>query len=82
MQSRRHEKSAGAAHSSHRVRIIRKEIPMDQAGLISVNDIKLSNDLHSATVYVSILGTEPQQKRGMTLLREHRGRLQTSPPQK
>lgn len=41
--------------------ILRRELPVDSCGLVSVNDVIVSNDLKSATVFISILGT-PQQK--------------------
>jgi len=56
---------------------IRSELPVDQAGLITVNDVDLSPDLRHATLYVSILGTPEQQQAGLALLRQHRGRLQS-----
>ena len=56
--------------------VIRREFPVSLAGLISVNDIGVSGDLHSATVFVSILGNAEQQKRGFHLLVQHRKRIQ------
>jgi len=55
---------------------IRREIPINQAGLVSVNDIEMGGDLKSATVFVSILGNPDQQKRGLEMLSEHRVRIQ------
>lgn len=57
--------------------VIREELPMEQAGLVSVNDVQVSPDLKSASVYVSILGDPDQQRRGLTLLNEQRSRIQT-----
>jgi ribosome-binding factor A len=56
--------------------IIHREFPVGQAGLISVNDVDVTGDLKSATVFLSILGTADQQKRGLALIAEHRGRIQ------
>ncbi|MBI3848688.1 MAG: 30S ribosome-binding factor RbfA [Verrucomicrobia bacterium] len=56
--------------------VIRREFPVSAAGLISVNDVGVSGDLHSATVFVSILGNAEQQKRGFGLLVKHRKRIQ------
>jgi ribosome-binding factor A len=56
--------------------VIRREIPVSQAGLVSVNDVECSGDLKSATVFISILGNADQQKRGLELLTEHRVRIQ------
>jgi ribosome-binding factor A len=57
--------------------VIRREIPVGEAGLISVNDVEVSGDLHSATVFTSILGNEDQQKRGFAMLARHRKRIQS-----
>jgi len=56
---------------------IRREFPVDDAGLITVTDVDLAGDLKSAVVYVSILGNPGQQKRSLQLLNEHRIRLQS-----
>ena len=56
--------------------VIRREIPVSEAGLVSVNDVDPAGDLKSATVFISILGNADQQKRGLALLTEHRPRIQ------
>jgi len=56
--------------------VIRREFPVSEAGLVSVNDVDVAGDLHSALVFVSILGTAEQQKRGFSLLVRHRKRIQ------
>jgi ribosome-binding factor A len=55
---------------------IRREFEVSEAGLITVNDVDVAGDLHSAVVFVSILGSSDQQKRGFTLLVRHRKRIQ------
>jgi ribosome-binding factor A len=55
---------------------IRREFHVNEAGLITVNDVDVAGDLKSATVYISILGNPDQQKRGFQLLTEHRIRIQ------
>src|SRR5438045_7263491 len=55
---------------------IRREFQVSDAGLITVNDVDVSGDLHSAMVFISILGTPEQQKRGFSLLVRHRRRIQ------
>jgi ribosome-binding factor A len=55
---------------------IRRDIPISQAGLVSVNDVEMGGDLKSATVFISILGNPDQQKRGLEMLTEHRARIQ------
>jgi ribosome-binding factor A len=56
--------------------VIRRELPVGDAGLITVNDVDVSGDLHSAAVYVSILGKPDQQKAGWHLLQKQRKRIQ------
>jgi ribosome-binding factor A len=55
---------------------VRREFLVSEAGLITVNDVDLTGDLKSATVFVSILGSADQQKRGIQMLNEHRIRIQ------
>ncbi len=57
--------------------IIRREIPVADAGLINVNDVQVSSDLHSASVFLGILGTEEQKKRGLNKLNHERKRIQS-----
>ena len=56
--------------------ILRRELPISQAGVVSVNDVLLAPDLHSATVFVSLLGSADQKKRAAALLESERKRLQ------
>ena len=56
---------------------LRRELPVGEAGLVSVNDVTVSGDLQSAVVYVSILGNASQQKLGWELLLRQRKRIQT-----
>ncbi len=56
--------------------VIRREFQVAEVGLISVNDVDVAGDLHSAVVFISILGSAEQQKRGAGLLARHRKRIQ------
>jgi ribosome-binding factor A len=56
--------------------VIRREIPVGDAGLITVNDVDVSADLHQATVYIGILGSAEQQKKGLEQLHQNRKRIQ------
>ena len=56
--------------------VIRREFAVSEAGLITVNDVDVAGDLHSAVVFISILGNPDQQKRGFSLLPHHRKRIQ------
>jgi ribosome-binding factor A len=55
---------------------IRREIPVDQAGLVTVNDVDVSGDLRVATVFIGILGSTEQQRTGLALLQKNRTRIQ------
>jgi ribosome-binding factor A len=55
---------------------IRREIPVETAGLITVNDVEVSGDLRNATVFIGILGSAEQQRTGMMALQRQRPRIQ------
>ena len=55
---------------------IRRDIPVDQAGLVTVNDVEVAGDHKTATVFISILGGSEQQKTGLQLLQQARPRIQ------
>jgi ribosome-binding factor A len=55
---------------------IRREFEVSEVGLITVNDVDVTGDLHSAVVFVSILGKPDQQKRAFNQLAAHRKRIQ------
>jgi len=74
-----------ASHRLQRVRellkreigeAIRREIPVDTGGLVSVNEVELAGDLRIATVFISILGSSEQQRTGLSLLQKNRVRIQ------
>jgi ribosome-binding factor A len=56
--------------------ILRRELPVDQAGVITVNDVDLSGDLRNAKVFIGVLGSAEQQRTGLALLQKNRGRIQ------
>jgi ribosome-binding factor A len=56
--------------------ILRRELPVRQAGLITVNDVDLSGDLRNAKVFIGFLGSSEQQKTAMALLQHNRVRIQ------
>ena len=55
---------------------IRREFHVNDVGLITVNDVEVGGDLKSAVVFITILGNADQQKRGFSLLEQHRKRIQ------
>ena len=56
--------------------VIRRQLPVDQVGLINVNDVDVAANLHNATVFIGVLGGEPQKKRAMEALEQNRKRIQ------
>ena len=56
--------------------VLRRDLPVSEAGLISVNEVEVAGDLQSAKVLVSVLGTEAQKKNALHLLTENRTRVQ------
>ena len=56
--------------------ILRRELQPADGAIITVNDVDISKDLQSATVYVGIIGKDTQIKQGMDLLQKERKRIQ------
>jgi len=55
---------------------LRREYSVEEVGVITVNEVGVSNDLHSATVYVGIVGNDSQRKKALDVLQKDRKRLQ------
>jgi len=56
---------------------IRREVPVDKAGLITANEVELAPDLRTANVFISVFGSPEQQKTGLSMLLRARGRIQS-----
>ena len=56
--------------------LIRQELNVEEVGLLTVNEVKLSPDLKSATVYVGFVGTVSQKKKAPAILNERSKRIQ------
>ena len=56
--------------------IIRRELPVNEAGLINVNDLEVAANLKNATVFIGILGGKAQKEKGMEMLDKKRKRIQ------
>jgi ribosome-binding factor A len=56
--------------------VLRREFPVDEVGLITVNDLEVGGDLKSAVVFMSILGSADQKKHGLLVMEENRIRIQ------
>ena len=56
--------------------VIRRELPIAEAGVITVNQVSVAPDLHTANVFIGFIGTDIQRKRGMELLAAEKKRIQ------
>ena len=56
---------------------IRREVPVQQAGLVTVNDVDVAGDLKNAKVYLGLLGTTEQKKTALKMLNDQRTRIQS-----
>lgn len=56
--------------------ILRREFNPEEFGLVSVNDVGVANNLQSATVFVSVLGSEEQKHLAESRLRKEHSRIQ------
>lgn len=56
--------------------VIRRELPLSEVGILTVNDVDVARDLQSATVFVGFVGSEEQKKKGLDLLQKERKRIQ------
>lgn len=56
--------------------ILRRELPIGEVGLVTVNDVGVAADLHSATVFVGLLGNKSQKGRAREVLEKECKRFQ------
>ena len=56
--------------------ILRREMDCESCGLITVNDVGMANDLHSAMIFVSVLGSDEQKRTAASRLKSERSRIQ------
>jgi len=56
--------------------VICRLLPVSEVGVIGVNDVDVASNLHTATVYVGVLGGDAQKKKAMEALEQNRGRIQ------
>ncbi len=56
--------------------IISREFHAADAGIITVNDVDISADLHSAAVFVGLMGSDDQKRKAAGLLNSERARIQ------
>lgn len=56
--------------------VIRRELPLNEVGMLTVNDVQVAKDLQSATVFVGFVGNDDQRKKGLSFLLKERKRIQ------
>jgi ribosome-binding factor A len=54
---------------------IRKELTIDEVGLLTVNDVGIASDLRSATVFLGFVGTAEQRRQAPIKLSERAKRI-------
>lgn len=52
--------------------ILQKNFAVDESGLITVTEVRMSPDLKIAKVYVSIFGDQAQKEKSLAFLEEHK----------
>ncbi len=57
--------------------IIQREIPVGEAGLITVNEVQPATDLRSAKVFLGVIGSPEQRRHAPALLQKMRPRIQS-----
>ena len=55
--------------------IFRREFPVE-LGIVSVTEVGVSNDLHSAKVFVSSIGDDKSQQKAFRTVRKSAGKIQ------
>ena len=56
--------------------ILRRELDSESCGIITVNDVGMASDLHSAMIFVSVLGSDEQKRTAAKRLKSERSRIQ------
>lgn len=75
MQGRRHERVRELLKRELGA-ILLRELPGGEAGLVTVNDVQVANDLRNATIFVGFVGNEEARQRGWALLRQQKPHIQ------
>lgn len=57
--------------------IVRRLLPVDEVGVISVNLVKVTSDLRSAVVFVSVMGSPSQTEAAIAALKRNSKRIQS-----
>ncbi len=57
--------------------VLRQEMPIEQVGLLTVNDVGVARDLRSALVFLGFVGTPAQRKQALAALAERAKLIQS-----
>src|SRR5262245_46101750 len=56
--------------------LIRRELTVEEVGLLTVNEVAVAKDLRTASVYLGFVGTREQKKNAPSKLEARSGRIQ------
>ncbi len=56
--------------------IIRRELSVDQVGLLNINEVSVAADIRSAIVFIGFVGTQAQRAAAPEKLQAHAARIQ------
>ncbi len=57
---------------------LQREFPMEEYGLMTVTEVRMSPDLRHAKVFVSVFGDDERKKKALTLLETQTGKIRSA----
>lgn len=58
-------------------RMIQRRFSMDEAGFMTVTDVRVTPDLRQAKIYISIFGDAKRKEQSLKLLEEHKAAIRS-----
>ncbi|MCU0452151.1 MAG: 30S ribosome-binding factor RbfA [Bacteroidetes bacterium] len=58
-------------------RMFQRRFSMDEAGLMTVTDVRVTPDLRQARIFVSVFGDAKRKERSLKLLEEHKSAIRS-----
>jgi ribosome-binding factor A len=58
-------------------RMFQRRFSMDEAGFMTVTDVRVTPDLRTAKIYVSVFGDAKRKERSLKLLEEHKSAIRS-----
>lgn len=58
--------------------LVQRNFSMEEFGFLTVTDVRMTPDLRSAKVYVSVFGDAPRKEKTLALLEEQKGFIRSS----